>query len=602
MKKYISILFALVGIVGVTSCDDILDTDSNSVFTEETVFKNYDFALKAVNGIYAEFMSVYMYGNNLIFFKLGNDIEVRTGALNGERVDLAQYAADPGNSALAPAYRRFYQSIERANICIEGLPKSPVWTGDYAKEARVLYAEAVALRAFCYSELISFWGDVPFKTKPTQAGDNFYLPKTDRDEMYEYLIQDLRDIQDDIPWMNTSAERVTKGFVKGLRAKMALAYAGYSLRNGTLETRRGRHWEEYYKIANQECFELIESGVHKMNPDYENIFRLLHTYAQDASNKEILWELAFGRGSSGRLAQAFGMTFSTNPADPKYGRAVAEPSVPFSYYYSFDPTDLRRSVNVELYNYSDPAYPGQQRLGGATALKPCKWRRSWIVPNLGGDNRQMQATGVNFPVMRYTDVLLMFAETENEINGMPTEAAKDALRQVRERAFPREVWQEKVTDYINRVSGSKESFFNAIVDERAWEFGGELIRKNDLIRWNLLGEKVEKMKSDCWKILDDHPDFSWVPDVIYWKYKNDNETLDILNPDYRWPEDEEAPEGYFSSVWGPAFSEANRIKLEDFLNECISGYRKEKNNHLFPLSATTITDSNGVLSNDQIPD
>jgi len=601
MKKYIYIAFILLCSGLFVSCDSMLETTSNSIFTEETSFQNYDFAKKAVNGVYVDFMSVNMYGNNLIYFKLGNDIEVRTGALDGGRVDLAQYAADAGNSFLVPAWKRYYETIERANICIDNLPKSPIWIGEYANDAKALYAEAVTLRAFCYSELISFWGDVPFKTKSTQSGDNFYLPKTDRDSIYEFLIQDLKNVEEYSPWMTTSAERITRGFVKGLRARMALMYAGYSLRNGSLETKRGRYWQKYYQIANDECRELIESGVHKLNPNYQNIFQLLHSYTQDVNYREILWELPFGRGVSGRIAQAIGMAFTTSPADPKYGRAVAEPSVPFSYYYTFDTKDKRRNVNVELYNYSDANFPGQQRLAGATSMKPCKWRRSWILPNMGADLKNVQATGVNFPIMRFTDVLLMYAETENEIHGSPTDAAKEALREVRKRAFSENLWDAKVVRYVDSVSVSKEAFFNAIVNERAWEFGGELIRKNDLVRWNLLGDKVDEMKSNCQKIINDDPQFAWVPDTIYWKQAADGETLDILNPDYRLSAGTTVPEGYTKTPWGKSFSESNKTKLQSFLNECVSGYDKSLNNHLFPLSTTTITDSNGVLSNDQMP-
>jgi hypothetical protein len=90
--------------------------------------------------------------------------------------------------------------------------------------------------------------------------------------------------------------------------------------------------------------------------------------------------------------------------------------------------------------------------------------------------------------MRYSDVLLMLAEAENEING-PTAVAKDALKTVRNRAFAPEDRAQKVEGYVNALS-SKTAFFNAVVNERAWEFGGECIRKFDLIRWGNYGEKV----------------------------------------------------------------------------------------------------------------
>lgn len=597
MKKYILLCLFCWGMLA--SCSKVLETSSNSTFTEETSFSNYDFAKRAVAGVYFNFTSTNMHANDLIFFKLGSDIEHRTGNPDGARVSLAQFAANDGNTLVTNPWNKFYQSIERANICIENLPKSPIWEGEMASEARILYAEAVALRAFCFSELISFWGDVPFPTHSTQAGDNFYLPKTDRDSIYEFLVKDLKDVEDLIPWMSTTAERITKGFVKGLRARMALAYAGYSIRNGTHETRRGRNWQAYYQIANQECKEIMASGYHHLNPSYQNVFRLLHAYSQDVANKEILWEIPFGRGASGRFGQMIGMQFTTNPAEPKYGRAAAEPTVPLNYFYSFDRKDTRRNVNVELYNYGDANFLSKQRMAGSTSLRPCKWRRSWIIPAMGGDLATVQVTGVNFPVMRYADVVLMLAETENEINGGPTASAKDALTQVRQRAFPQDQWGQKVTHYVDSVSVSKDAFFNAIVDERAWEFGGELIRKFDLVRWNLLGQRLDKMKSDCQKIIGNDPEFSWVPDKIYWKQGADGETIEILNPDYRWTGT--APAGYSVTAWGPGLSDSNKTSVLNYLNQCVSGYNKATNNHLFPLNQAIMNASNGVLTNDQMP-
>ena len=103
---------------------------------------------------------------------------------------------------------------------------------------------------------------------------------------------------------------------------------------------------------------------------------------------------------------------------------------------------------------------------------------------------ESKGTGINWPVLRYADVLLLLAEADNEINGAPTALAKQMLTRVRERAFAKASNKSAmVTEYINNLN-SKEKFFNAIVDERAWEFGGENIRKFDLVRWNNYSSKV----------------------------------------------------------------------------------------------------------------
>ena len=610
-KKHITRISAILVVLSMlvsTSCEDYLDTKSNSTFTEVTAFTNLDFATKNVNGIYAVLATGWsLYDTNMRYYLTDSDIEVSFGANDASLNSIAHNSATSGSRMLDVVWNGLYSAIERANICIDNLPKSPIWEGEYEDEARCLYGEAVTLRALCYLELMSAWGDVPFKKGSTQRIEDAYIGKTDRDSIYEYLIQELKDVEDYLPWMSTTSERITKGYSKALRARMALCYAGYSLRNKTLETKRGRYWQEYYKIARQECQEIMNSGKHRLNPSFENVFKNLHSYSMDLTHKEILFEIAFGRLVTGGLGSNFGMPHAFG--DARYGSAYTGIYTPISYYYSFDRKDKRRNVSVELYNYSNYSYMNQQALVTASGLgyAPCKWRRSWIVPSMGGALKDAGQTGVNWPMMRHADVVLMFAEAENEINNGPTPAAKEALSLIRKRAFPQEQWPIRVDHYLDSVSVSKESFFNAIVDERAWEFGGgELVRKRDLIRWNLFGTKIEQMKNECQMIINDDVTYKYhykIPTYVFWKRNADNERVDILNPDYRITETTVA--GYTRATWLPAnyasWNVTGRANFNLNYGRIANGYDKAKNNHLLPISENIITSSRGALSNDQIP-
>jgi hypothetical protein len=601
MRKYIITVVIATLIISAISCKDYLKVQSNSSFTETTSFSNLDFAAKAVNGIYANLANYWLYGVMHIWTSCDNDIEFATWINDAGDNSLAHYTADDGSTRVLNIWNTYYQTIERANICIDNLPVSPIWDGPQASQAHYLYGEAVTLRAMCYYDLIQYWGDVPFKTKSTQSGDQFNLPKTDRDSIYEHIVKDLFKVEDYVPWMAEvgTAERITKGFVKGLRARIALAYAGFSVRNKTFETRRGKNWLDYYKIANKECKEIMENGQHKLTPDFSNIFKTLHAYGQNTAYKENLFEIAFGRLYSGRYCYTIGMPFCTSPQDPKYG--MSNPAVGTSpyYYFSFDTKDKRRNVSVEAYNYGNKNFLSKQVLNGTYIgnFSLCKWRKSWITPTMGGGQAGVLLTGVNFPVMRYADVVLMYAETENEING-PTQAAQDALALIRERAFPADQWSTKVFDYISFVSSSKQSFFNAIVDERAWEFGGELIRKYDLIRWNLLGAKVQQFRDGSLAIIDGDPKYSNVPTSVFWKYKDDGETLDILNSDYRLP-NVDIPGYTRTSSWivGNPYVRSSTVDIIN--NRIANGFKTAKNNYLYPIHKDIINTSNGVLNNDQ---
>ena len=153
---------------------------------------------------------------------------------------------------------------------------------------------------------------------------------------------------------------------------------------------------------------------------------------------------------------------------------------------SFADGDQRRDVCCALWKHDNDTVG----VNGPTAITVGKWDRALATKELGKESSK--GTGINFPLMRYSDVLLMLAEAENELNG-PTELAKDALIAVRARAFEgQNNFAEQVYNYVLNVGSSKESFFNAIVDERAWEFGGEGLRRFDLIRWNLYATKIEQ--------------------------------------------------------------------------------------------------------------
>ncbi len=600
MKIYNILALALLVVCIGSSCKDFLDDQSPSTFTEKTIFTNTDFATKALLAGYSGLCDQYTLARFASFYP-DTDIEFGEFTTSAQAwYTLMRYETTETTAYLDGIWNYFYRTIEDVNICIDNLPRSPIWEDkESTEEAHRIYGEAVAIRALCYYMMLNWWGDVPFITTSTQGDSDFFQPKTDRDSIYEYLIQDLKDVEDFVPWMSETTERISKGFIKGLRARMALAYAGYSLRNKTLETRRGRKWQEYYPIARQECLEIMESGKHQLNPSFENIFKTMCTYAHDLTYKESMFELAFGKFAVGYMGTFFSGT-SHPGTDLKYGTGGSYIATSPAYYYSFDTKDTRRNVTLPLIYYNASSQQVLYSNNGYTYWEPAKYRKEWIRPLMGGENTS--GTGVNRPMMRYSDVILMFAEAENEING-PTQAAKDALAMVRRRAFPEETWTAKVNAYVDSVAAGKESFFNAIVDERAWEFGGEQYRRFDLVRWNLLGPKLNEMKEEWWKIVNNDPKYAGlVPDYIYWKRSEENpEYIEILNPDYRLPNTTIA--GYTKASWLPLLAQTYKDRLKNEIFPFIArGYNPAKNNHLVHIHASVISESNGLLNNDQIPE
>jgi hypothetical protein len=575
------------------SCEKYFEDEPVSVFTPENVFSTVDYTETAILGIYQLMTLDEAYTKRVsMYYGLDTDIEFISGLEpDNERRGIAKYIATAGNLEIEKPFVNFYKGIERCNICIARIPQSPVY--DSGDEEAInamdrMLGEALTLRALFYSELIRNWGDVPFRASSAETEEDFNLPKTDRDIIYDQLIDDLNQAAELIPWRSelTADERITKGAAKGLLARIALARGGYSLRK-TGGMQRGDNHLQFYQIARDAAYDVIQSGEHRLNPSFEDVFRTHCRYQIDTQYGESMWEVGFGVGESSEVGYFIG-----NASDDasSYGRAIGNVLANPAYYYSFDENDTRRDVTIALYRVGaatpsgvyEGAPSNHQILGNARNIYIAKWRREWFEPIYPGSNKY---TGVNWPILRYSDVLLMFAEAENELNG-PTAEAVDAFKQVRERAFAGN------EAGMPPIPNSKEGFFNELVKERAWEFGGESIRKYDLIRWNLLGEKLNEMRAELKKMEEARPPYENLPERIIWRNSSDGK-LDFYNFDFHIDSatvaDRDLDEWPYESDW--------RIAINDEFIESIAKHFESNSKELLPIHQTII-DQNPNLEND----
>jgi hypothetical protein len=270
-----------------------------------------------------------------------------------------------------------------------------------------------------------------------------------------------------------------------------------------------------------------------------------------------------------------------------------------NYYHSFDTTDLRLPVTCFIVSYDGNLV---QQPVPVTSIAMGKWNRILRTGNLGPSTSK--GTGVNWPLMRYSDVLLMLAETENELNG-PNAIAQDALRKVRQRAFASTQWSNKVESYISAASGSKENFFKAIVDERAWEFGGEFLRKYDLVRWNLYGKKVAETISTLTQMGADAiagvGAYSNLPDYLY--YKRNGSTIEFLSK-YSKPATPPVLDpvtGYTRVNWLRSLWNTTTNAPADYITRQYRGYKDATGQapvrYILPIHNSIISSSLGILTN-----
>jgi len=255
---------------------------------------------------------------------------------------------------------------------------------------------------------------------------------------------------------------------------------------------RGSNYLSYYQIAKEECNDIINSGQHSLNPSYKALWKSqVCAHAVADPNGELIFQASAAGLSS---AEDTKLGYYNGPTVNGLGNKSI--NVLPSYFYLFDSADQRRDVTCAPYNVG---VDGSVKIGQAiTAICDGKYRRDWVTSPTISPTNAVQYLGLKWQILRYADVLLMFAEAENEING-PTAAAYNAINMVRRRGYGKPIATPDPT--VDIPAGLiKSDFFKAIVRERALELGGEGQRKYDLIRWNLLATAITESRANMNKM------------------------------------------------------------------------------------------------------
>ena len=513
---------AAIVLLSFNSCNKFLDQKPITDVSTDVVFSDVPSALKALAGVYSRMVGDAGYGIRVsLYYPLDTDeVQGPTGAGDNDRRDIARYAATPGNAQITNPFNQMFAGIEYANICIANIPKMAMYsngTDQEKKKLQRMYGEALTLRAQFYTEAIRNWGDLPANFAPasTLATSNPFPSRTNRDTIYDRLLEDLKLAATLVPWRNELSaigdgadERITKGTVKGLRARIALYRGGFSLRQDGV-VKRSADYLKYYQIARDEAAEVMASNQHSLNPSYKALWKdQVNARAVADPNGELMFQ-ASGIGGVGagdtKLAYYNGPTVN----------ALGNKSINIlpTYFYAFDSTDLRRDVTCAIYNV---AADGSAKVGQAiTAICDGKYRRDWISNPTVSPADKIQYFSLKWQILRYADVMLMFAEAENELNG-PTAAAYNAVNQVRRRGYGQSITAPNAA--VDLPAGlSKASFFTAIVKERSLELGGEGVRKYDLIRWNMLASKINETKAALLAMSTSAAPYNTLPTSMFYR-------------------------------------------------------------------------------------
>ena len=492
----------VIGLTSLTlaSCNDFLDVESPSSYSEEFVFSQKTEINRALNGVYASILVNDLYGKAFQrSFILNSDVEMMISSTNvATHNSYARFDCDDQGSEINKYWQAAYKAIEDANRFIYNLENSPLYNEEDA-EIMQMTGEAKCIRAMVYHDMVVMFGDIPFTFRPaSQLGGDYVIPIMDRKEIQDNLINDLKAIA---PKMSSSAsvtvERASQEFAYALIARIALTAGGYSLHPDKNNPKsygvmsRPENYQDYYRIAKEYTNLVISSGSHSIGTSYKDVF-LKESNFELISKGDPIFEIPFAKESTGETGNIQGPTSTANEGQTLgknvWGAADGNGRLNAFYRYSFDEKDKRRDFVNGLWYYGNSTNNVSQDsclIRSDYTVHNNKWSKLWA--NAGQFlNTSSGSTGINFPYMRYADVLLMNAEAINELEG-PTKEAQESLRQVRSRAFDD---QGAVNTYVTNTASSKEKFLQAVLDERKWEFAGENIRWRDLVRNNLYSQEV----------------------------------------------------------------------------------------------------------------
>ena len=572
-----------------SSCSDVLDAPTQSSLDESLIFSTPVLATQSVIAINQSLFETNSYrGRFLPNYGMNTDIEWYNTSekTTDDGATLTGYNPSVSSTSMNTddnAWSKMYEGIERANLCIRGLRTFGTGNADLSQ----LLGEALTMRANIYNDLVKAWGDVPARFQPITSS-TLYIKKSDRDVIYKQIIADLAEAENLVSWPNgstatSSTERINKAFVKGLHARICLSAAGYSQRpDGTV--RRSTDPElsvaKLYPIVKQECLDVINSGTSQLGT-FEQNFKSLSKDVVSAGH-ESLYELPFSNTPErGRVLYTFGVKHTTVDKYTQQAKGGVNGPLP-TLFYDYDKDDVRRDITCVPYVWTN----GIQVPNKLSQWCFGKLRYEWM-------NRVVISTnddGVNWQCMRLADVYLMAAEAINELEGPATAAVY--LRQIRSRAFPNN--PTKVDAYMASVSGAKDVFFNAIVDERAFEFCGEMLRKADLIRWNLLSKKLNEAKTKMTALANRTGTYADLPTSIYYKTAADGESVIIYGLEHGNTDVEGVALNYTSKGW---FVSNDLNNLTDAKISSLSQLDPDTR-QFWPIWQTFISASNGMLTND----
>jgi hypothetical protein len=470
------------------ACKKMLDTKPQDFLSPDTYFNKEADATAALGAAWDMLTRQWMYSGYYNYRALTSD-DCWTALSPSFASNLGLTASDATFYPIR--WNNLYATIQYCNILLANLPRIPM---DETRKG-IIKGEALFLRAFIYFELVKDWGPVPVRLTPTNGPNDLNLAGTPVKDIYTQIIKDMTEAEGLVPTAAVNqyggAGYAAKTTVQAMLARVNLHMAGFPV-NDVSKYQAAKEWAQ----------KVVESQLHALNPDFTQVFKNMAAGVID--KKESLWEVDFNfvsgaSAESGSVGYLDGILGASVP----FGAASGQYKITRKLFVAYGGTtastkDLRRDWTCAPWTWKNLTTTGAdidktfftstqiyQRFEAKFRLEYCP------QPNVSAGQ-----SPINFPLMRYADVLLMLAEAENYLNG-PTPLAYSCINQVRARAWVKLMpGATNLTEADVPAGLSKDAFLQELQNERLREFAGEGLRKFDLIRWGIFISSIKALGPD----------------------------------------------------------------------------------------------------------
>jgi len=489
MKNKIKYFGCTTLLIVFAACSDLLEEAPVSQLETQYLFTTADNAKAAIAGVYSSLQLKGVYGGCQGLLSTDETFAGSKVPLGG--INTYNFTAD-NIEVVLPMWRDHYAGINRANLAISNIPKiaSNIMAVD---ERNTLVAEAKFIRALLYFNLIRYYGDVPYKDSETASLNNLDIPRTPVAVIYNNIIKDLKYGVDSLKVKAPGlAGRATIDAARTLLASVYLTRGSMAKRDPTLVV------VDDFKDAAKYAGDVIGDGRYSLCDYFPDAF-----IVENKNNNEIIFDVqfkspGFGEGNSiginmGIPSDASGITNLL--AGGAQGSIRANAYHPY-YYAAADSvrlqwTDARIRIESSTGRFQRLIASNKEPVSAAKFRHyPVRDPNFFLM--IDGDYN------VNWPVFRYAEVLLIYAEALNEINNIPPTEAIEALNKLRRRArnvntggvhadvFPRSLILNKSIGLADLTVSTQAAFRDYIFEERSRELSQEGKRWFDLVRWGKL--------------------------------------------------------------------------------------------------------------------